>query len=301
MYQTVVAVLVVFTLIPPVAAQVRNPTPIVLTFEGLQGMEEISDYYNGGWGGSGSGPGPNYGITFDSDSWALTTEFAGGPGHFDNNPSGYATAFSLNGPNMVMNVAAGFADGISFFYSSPNYRGTVTVWSGQHGTGDLLATLPLSRTFSCSSDPQWCVFEPQGIAFEGTAESVMFSGTSNQTLFDNVTVGSVTPIAGPRVTVSPRSADFGHKAVHTRTAFRTVTLTNAGNFTVQVFSVALAGNNAEDFTQQNYCSSLAPGTKCFVNVAFQPTTSGPRSAILAIVDNVSTSPQKVSLAGTGVN
>ena len=39
----------------------------VLTFEGLQNFERVENYYNGGTGSLGSGPGPGYGITFSSN------------------------------------------------------------------------------------------------------------------------------------------------------------------------------------------------------------------------------------------
>src|SRR5271166_4861668 len=43
----------------------------VLTFEGLQCEEPVASFYNGGLGGNGSGPGPNFGITFPSNALAL--------------------------------------------------------------------------------------------------------------------------------------------------------------------------------------------------------------------------------------
>lgn len=64
------------------AAQGR--ASITLTFEGLQDNEQVLNYYNGGFGGNGSGPGPNYGITFGSDSLAIISTAAGGNGNFTN-------------------------------------------------------------------------------------------------------------------------------------------------------------------------------------------------------------------------
>ena len=53
----------------------------VLTFEGLKNHEPVADYYDGGKGGLGTGPGPNYGITFSSNALALIREtpFPGDP------------------------------------------------------------------------------------------------------------------------------------------------------------------------------------------------------------------------------
>ena len=49
-------------------AQTSNA--VTLNFEGLKNAETVSNYYNGGQGGKGSGPGPNYGITFGPNGLA---------------------------------------------------------------------------------------------------------------------------------------------------------------------------------------------------------------------------------------
>jgi hypothetical protein len=128
-----------------VATSVARATTVTLTFEGLQNLEPIDNYYNGGLGGFGSGPGPNYGINFTSDSLALIRSSSGGTGNFSNNPSGSTCAFFLSGAGDTMNIAAGFTTGFSFFYSAVG-AGTVTVWSGLNGTGALLGTLNLVDT-----------------------------------------------------------------------------------------------------------------------------------------------------------
>ena len=162
---------------------------ITLTFEGLGDNEPIDNYYNGGFGGNGSGPGPNYGITFGSDSLALIASYAGGSGNFTNPPSGVTVAYFLNGPGDVMDVAAGFTTGFSFYYADQvGFTGSVSVYSGLDGGGSLLASLSLPST----PDP-YNVFVPIGVTFAGTAESVIFGGSANYIAFDNITLGSSTP------------------------------------------------------------------------------------------------------------
>src|SRR5581483_5833459 len=51
-----------------IAAQ--SHAAIVLDFQGLQNNEPIDNFYDGGLGGFGSGPGPNDGISFTSNSLA---------------------------------------------------------------------------------------------------------------------------------------------------------------------------------------------------------------------------------------
>ncbi len=170
------------------AGQVQA-SPITLTFEGLGDLEPVSNYYNGGSGGNGSGPGPNYGITFNSDSLALIAGTAGGSGNFSNNPSGNTVLFFLSGSGAVMDVAAGFTTGVSLYYAECNgMTGNVSVYSGLDGTGSLLASLSLPATSS-----PYCVWAPVGVSFSGTAQSVIFSGTANYIGFDNITLGGQTP------------------------------------------------------------------------------------------------------------
>ena len=172
-----------------VMAQQASANVITLTFEGLQNLEPIDNYYDGGFGGSGSGPGPSYGITFGSQSLAIISNSAGGTGNFTNAPSPHTVAFFLSGPGDVMNVSGGFTTGFSFFYADQvGFTGSVSVYSGPSGTGTLLASLSLPST----PDP-YNVWEPVGVAFGGTADLVVFSGAANYIGFDNITLGSSTP------------------------------------------------------------------------------------------------------------
>jgi hypothetical protein len=66
--------------------------------------------------------------------------------------------------------------------------GFVNVYSGLNGTGSLLTTLNLAAT----PNP-YTVWVPIGVAFSGTAMSVVFGGSANYIGFDDVTLGSETP------------------------------------------------------------------------------------------------------------
>ena len=176
----------------------------VLTFEGLQDEEAILNYYNGGFGGNGSGPGPNYGITFGADSLAIISGANGGSGNFSGAPSMPTIAFFLSGAGDVMDVPGGFDTGFSFYYSAINDSGTVNVYSGLDGTGSLLASIYLPVTPSGGSPEctygAFCPWFPIGVSFAGTAESAVFTGTANQIGFDNITLGASTPVGAPEPT-----------------------------------------------------------------------------------------------------
>jgi hypothetical protein len=169
---------------------------VALTFEGLLDGEAVAAFYDGGLGGSGSGPGPSFGITFSSNSLALIDSDAGGSGNFGGEPSPSTILFFSSGSAATMNVPAGFQTGFSFYYSSPFFAGTVTVYDGLNGTGNVLATLPLGTTpASGAPDPTgvYSPLVPTGVTFAGTAKSVDFGGTAAFIGFDNITLGSGTP------------------------------------------------------------------------------------------------------------
>ena len=166
-----------------------------ITFEGLRDGESINQFYNGGTGGSGSGPGANYGISFSPNALALIDSDAGGGGNFGGEPSPDTVMYFLSG-TAVMNLAAGFTTGFSFYYTAVNSPSSVTVYDGLNGTGNVLATLALPVTPNNGApDPtgSFSPFVPIGVSFAGTARSVDFGGTVNQVAFDNITIGSATP------------------------------------------------------------------------------------------------------------
>jgi PEP-CTERM motif len=165
---------------------------IVLDFEGVGNLNAVGNFYNGG-------AGPTYGIDFSPATLALVDADAGGSGNFANEPSPDTVMFFLDANNAVLNVPAGFDTGFSFFYSSST-AASVNVYDGLDGTGNLLGTLLLSAQGfeNCTGDPTggFCNWTAVGVSFAGIAKSIDFGGTANQTGFDDVTFGSITPGGG---------------------------------------------------------------------------------------------------------
>ena len=182
-----------------VMAQPAHAVVFNLTFEGLKDQESILDFYNGGAGSQGS-TGPNLGVSFGSGALALIDADNGGTGNFANEPSGNTIAFWLASGGLVMNVAAGFDTGFSFFYTSST-AATVTVYDGVNKTGNVIGTIQLNANYNinCTGDPtgSFCHWDAVGVGFAGLAKSVDFGGTANQTGFDNITFGSQTPTPTP--------------------------------------------------------------------------------------------------------
>jgi hypothetical protein len=189
---------------------VANADVIVLDFEGLDNLEAVDGFYNGGTSENGNS-GVNYGVEFSSNTLAIIDSDAGGSGNFGGEPSADTVMFFRTGESAIMNVAAGFEVGFSFFYSAINNAGSVDVFSGIDGTGDLLASLDIPITPSDGGDPDgaFSPFFGIGVAFDGIAQSVSFAGVQDQIAFDNITFGSDEPVIVNPVSTPVTFALFG--------------------------------------------------------------------------------------------
>ena len=172
---------------------------VVLDFEGVGDLANINNFYNGGTDSQGNS-GVNYGVAFSTATLGIIDSDAGGSGNIANEPSPSTVMFFLDANNSVLNVAAGFDTGFSFFYSSSTVA-TVNVYAGLNKTGAILGSLNLAAQFNgnnCQGDPtgQFCNWTAVGVGFAGIAKSIDFGGTANQTAFDNITFGSKDPVPG---------------------------------------------------------------------------------------------------------
>ncbi len=171
------------------APMVASAAIIVLDFEGVGNSVPVGNFYNGGGG-------PNYGVEFSPATLAIVDSDAGGGGNFANEPSPDTIMFFLDANNAILNFAAGFDTGFSFFYTSST-AASVNVYDGVNGSGNLLGTLNLNaqHTSGCTGDPNgtFCNWTPVGVNFAGIAKSIDFGGTANQTGFDDITFGSAEP------------------------------------------------------------------------------------------------------------
>ena len=118
------------------------------------------------------------------------------------------------------------------------------------------------------------------------------AGSPHQLLLTGTGVGGV-----PAVSLIPASLTFAPRTLWTTSPPQPVTLTNTGTATLDITSIATAG----DFAQTNDCgSTLQPTLYCTFSVVFTPTAQGTRSGTLTITDNAPGSPHSVPLTGTGV-
>lgn len=110
----------------------------------------------------------------------------------------------------------------------------------------------------------------------------------------SITVGT----SSTTVSVSPTALNFGNQVVNTTSVARIVTLTNTGSSTLTISSIVPSADFA---ISANTCkSTLAAAGKCKVSLTFTPTGLGKVTGTLTFNDSAGSSPQIVTLTGTGV-
>lgn len=101
-------------------------------------------------------------------------------------------------------------------------------------------------------------------------------------------------LQGAVAVLSVSSLTFGTQVIGPRGPSQLVTLTNSLPYSIHRISTT------GDFRQTHDCgSTLAGGAHCNTNVVFKPSVKGFSSGSLTITDDVASSPQIVSLTGTG--
>jgi hypothetical protein len=105
---------------------------------------------------------------------------------------------------------------------------------------------------------------------------------------------------GTMVYVSPISLTFAAQSVGTTSTAKNVTIKNVGPGSLTISGITITGTNSGDFSQTNKCgATLAMNGGCTIAVRFTPSAIGTRTATLRVDDSDPTSPELVSLTGTG--
>jgi hypothetical protein len=122
----------------------------------------------------------------------------------------------------------------------------------------------------------------------GSPQSVSMSGTAT----------AVVPV----VLLTPKTVTFLSTTVGAASAVKVVTLKNTGKGVLNITTggIKITGAQATSFTKTTTCgTTVAPAASCTISITFKPKATGAATASLTVADNAATSPQTVSMKGTG--
>jgi len=108
----------------------------------------------------------------------------------------------------------------------------------------------------------------------------------------------------PSAGVSPGSLSFGNQPLHVISQTVAITLQNNGTSPLTYSSTGVGGADPGDFSVSDAdCAAkvtLAPNASCSITVAFNPTATGARAAVITINDDdPQNGTQSVTVSGTG--
>ena len=160
------------------------------TFQELGDLRWVGNFYNG----RGLPNPPNYGTTFSSNFYGLSSVYKGGSGTFVPSPTGAPLILvnRLTGATVTssMNASSALTPGIHFYYTV-GFSQKEAGWGEANGIAMVLATMALSpNNRSCIHFPTYCNWSTAGLSFWGTAKSLGSSGDANGIGIFDTTAGS---------------------------------------------------------------------------------------------------------------
>ena len=116
---------------------------------------------------------------------------------------------------------------------------------------------------------------------------------------------SLTGTGVAQTTLTPSALAFGNQAVGLESSPKTATFKNNQPVPMTIDSITIAGGTApSDYAAGGNCpispATLGAGKSCSISVTLTPSGTGSRTATLTVTHSALTSPQTVSLSGTGV-
>ncbi len=237
----------------------------------FRGAADVRVYINNGSGGFAAG-----GTTVVSGS-----DFGGF------NPRGLATA-DLDGDGNDDLAVAGVAPTIEHAPAPPTFQGTASVLLAGDGVG-----FAQKGSFAVGLDPRSVAIGD----FDGhyQPDIVIANARSN-------TVSLLRSLSPPVVSQSPGRVEFDDQTVGTRSASRSVTVTNTGDQALHVSAVRLAGVVDDEFTisgEDCTADPLPHSGSCTIRVRFSPVAEGPNTAAVQIQSDALNNAAPVTLVGNG--
>lgn len=194
-------------------------------------------------------------------------------------------------PTTVLNDGTVFGYTNGFPPAPPNRRAFV-----RQTTGTMTTFNDYAQSRGLADAQQWTFYNIS----DASADGNKFIGAGINPSGQAVTfLIEFTPVA-PVFSAIPSSLEFDTVPAGTQSAFQELAVTNTGAADLVIQSSNLSGPGAAQFVLQdnnNYPLTIIPGDTAWVQVAFHPTSTGSKSAVVNFSSNAAGS--QVSLHGTG--
>ena len=236
-----------------------------------------------------------------------STSCGGGAGAAVDPPAG--PAFSASSTTLTFsNQAVGATSAAQSATVTNSGNAPLTFSGGVQVMGPNASDYKMSSTCGTSLAPSaQCTVS---VAFAPSAAgsrtaSVMFNDNAAGSPQSMNLAGMGTADSTPVASLSPTSFTFTNQPATTGSSPQSFTLSNTGNATLNITSIAFAGADAGDFSQNTTCgATLAANANCTIVAIFTPAAAGSRSGTLVVTDNSNNtagSTQSSLLAGTGTH
>lgn len=116
-------------------------------------------------------------------------------------------------------------------------------------------------------------------------KSAIMSIASNDPKKPTVNVKLTGRAPQPKISVAPKSLNFGSVPVGNTPAPKIVTIQNTGISDLAVSSISITGTNESEFSQTNDCSIVSNATSCAITVTYNPAYVGSKNAAMSIASN----------------
>jgi cardiolipin synthase len=153
----------------------------------------------------------------------------------------------------------------------------------------IAASCPISVSFSPTATGSYAATLSVANNAAGSPQTVALSGTG----------------VAPQAVLTATTMTFPSTTVNTTSSSISVTLSNPGTATLTGISIgALTGTGAANFAESpaTTCgTTLAVNATCTISATFTPTTAISYAAIISIASSATSTPQTISLSGTGTS
>ncbi|MGO9988427.1 MAG: protease pro-enzyme activation domain-containing protein [Steroidobacteraceae bacterium] len=178
--------------------------------------------------------------------------------------------------------------------------------------GSATLSLPATTTWTASVGASWLTVTPTSGKGSATLTYSANNNTSTSSRTGTITVdGQILTVTQAaeiqgtltgQATLSASTLSFGTDPVGTQSASQLLEIGDSGNASITLGSITFGGTSAVDFADLGSCAAglvLAPGAVCYLDVTFDPQTTGAQSANIQI-DITGESAASVALTGAGV-